>query len=180
MSDSEIALDLDWAHLDRLIGFLAKHVREDGVPDVVVGILRGGMVPAVMLAHRLGVRSVRGVEVTHTTIEGPNGPKTPYPVTTNPDSLGALADANVLLVDDVAGAGDTADTAAALLSGTAGRVRRAVVVVNIVNAGPGDRPRRRGAQRLPGQAAQGGARVRWLHPSQRQLHPQLRGAPPRR
>lgn len=133
VSDSEIALDLDWAHLDRLIGFLAKHVREDGVPDLVVGILRGGMVPAVMLAHRLGVRSVRGVEVTHTTIEGPNGPKTPHPVITNPGSLGAFADADVLLVDDVTGSGDTADTAAGLLSVSAGRVRRAVVVVNIVN-----------------------------------------------
>ncbi len=133
MTDSEIVLDLDWAHLDRLIGFLAEHVREDGVPDLVVGILRGGIVPAVMVAHRLGVRSVRGVEVTHTTIDGPNGPKTPHPVVTNPDSLGAFAGADVLLVDDVAGSGDTADTAAALLAGTAGRVRRAVVVVNIVN-----------------------------------------------
>jgi hypoxanthine phosphoribosyltransferase len=108
-------------------------VREDGVPDLVVGILRGGMVPAVMLAHRLGVRSVRGVEVTHTTLEGLNALKTPHPVITNPTSLGAVTGADVLLFDDVAGSGDTADTAAALLSGSAGRVRRAVVVVNIVN-----------------------------------------------
>lgn len=133
VSYSEIALDLDWSHLDRLIGLLAEHVREDGVPDVMVGILRGGMVPGVMLAHRLGVRSVRGVEVIHTTIDGPNGPKTPHPVITNPDSLGAFAGADVLLVDDVAGSGATADTAASLLSGAAGRVRRAVVVVNLVN-----------------------------------------------
>jgi uncharacterized protein len=133
VSDSEIALDLDWAHLDPLIGFLAKHVREDGVPDVIVGILRGGMVPAVMLAHRVGVRSVRGVEITHTTVDGPHGPKTPYPVITNPDSLGAFAGVDVLLVDDVAGSGDTVDTAADLLVASAGRVRCAVVVVNVVN-----------------------------------------------
>ncbi|MGH3834230.1 MAG: phosphoribosyltransferase [Pseudonocardiaceae bacterium] len=133
MSDSEIALDLDWAHLDRLITVVAEHVREDGVPDLVVGILRGGMVPAVMLAHRLGVRSVRGVEVTHTTVDGPNGPKYLHPVITNPDSLGAFAGADVLLVDDVVGSGDTAETAAGLLSGTAGCVRRAVVVINVVN-----------------------------------------------
>lgn len=131
--DSGIALDLGWVHLERLIAVLAGHVREDGVPDLVVGILRGGMVPAVMLAHRLGVRSVRGVEVTHTTVDGPHGPKTPHPMVTNPDSLGAFAGADVLLVDDVAGSGDTADAAAALLAGTAGRVRSAVVVVNIVN-----------------------------------------------
>lgn len=133
MTDSEIALDLDWARLDSLIAVLAERVREDGVPDLVVGVLRGGMVPAVMLAHRLGVRSVRGVEVTHTTVDGPNGLKTPHPIITNPDSLGAFAGADVLLIDDVTGSGDTADIAAGLLSGTAGRVRRAVVVVNIIN-----------------------------------------------
>jgi hypoxanthine phosphoribosyltransferase len=133
VTGTQIALDLDWAHLDRLIAVLAGRVREDSVPSVVVGILRGGMVPAVMLAHRLGVRSVRGVEVTHTTLDGPHGPKTPYPVITNPGSLGAFAGADVLLVDDVAGSGDTVDAAAALLVGVAGRVRRAVVVVNLVN-----------------------------------------------
>lgn len=133
MTDSDIALDLDWEHLDCLIAVVAEHVREDGIPDLVVGILRGGMVPAVLLAHRLGVRSVRGIEVIHTTGEGPNGPKTPHPVITNPDSLGAFDGADVLLVDDVVGSGDTADTAAALLSGNAGRVRRAAVVVNIIN-----------------------------------------------
>ncbi|MGH3994343.1 MAG: phosphoribosyltransferase [Pseudonocardiaceae bacterium] len=133
MTDSEIVLDLDWAHLDRLIAVLAERIHEDGVPDLVVGILRGGMVPAVMLAHRLGVRSVRGVEVTHTTVEGPNGPKTPHPVITNPDSAGVLAGADVLLVDDVAGSGATADTATALLSRAATCVRRALVVVNVAN-----------------------------------------------
>jgi hypoxanthine phosphoribosyltransferase len=133
VTDSEIALDLDWAHLERLLAVVAGHVREDGVPDLVVGILRGGMVPAVMLAHRLGVRSVRGIEVTRTTVEGPRGAKTPHPVITNSGSLGAVAGADVLLVDDVAGSGATSDAAAALLREAAGRVRRAVVVVNVVN-----------------------------------------------
>jgi hypoxanthine phosphoribosyltransferase len=101
----------------------------------VVGILRGGIVPAVLLAHQLGVRDVRGIEVTRTLTDGPNGAKSPLPQVTNPASLGGLpAAADVLLVDDVAGSGDTVDTAAAMLSrATAGRVRRAVVVVNIIN-----------------------------------------------
>ncbi len=133
MNNSTIALDLTWNELDHHIAVLAKHVRQDGVPDVVVGILRGGMVPAVLLAHQLGVRDVRGIEVTRTLADGPNGAKTPSPVITNPASLGTFTNDDVLLVDDVAGSGDTVDTAAGLLPGSAGRLRRAVVVVNILN-----------------------------------------------
>lgn len=133
MNDSTIALDLTWDELADVIVVMAEHVRVDGVPDVVVGILRGGMVPAVLLAHQLGVRDVRGIEVTRTLADGPNGAKTPLPVVTNPASLGTFTNDDVLLVDDVAGSGDTSETAARLLSGSTSRVRRTVVVVNTIN-----------------------------------------------
>lgn len=133
MTDATIALDLTWSDFDRHIADLAERIRADGVPHVVVGILRGGMVPAVLLAHRLGIRDVRGIEVTRTLTEGPNGAKTPRPQVTNPASLGALrSGADVVLVDDVAGSGDTFETAATMLA-AAGRVRRVVVVVNTIN-----------------------------------------------
>ncbi|MGH3916111.1 MAG: phosphoribosyltransferase [Pseudonocardiaceae bacterium] len=134
MTDSAIALDLTWTELDYHVAALAERIRQDGVPQVVIGILRGGMVPAVLLAHRLGVRDVRGIEVIRTLTDGPNGPKASHPQVTNPASLGTLpAEADVLIIDDVAGSGATLHTAAALLSDSAGRVRRAVVVVNIIN-----------------------------------------------
>jgi hypoxanthine phosphoribosyltransferase len=134
VTNSTIALDLTWNELDRHIAVLADLIRHDGVPDVVVGILRGGMVAAVLLAHQLGVRDVRGLEVTRTLADGPNGAKSPSPVITNPASLGTFThDEDVVLVDDVAGSGATLDTTAGLLCGSAGRLRRAVVVVNILN-----------------------------------------------
>lgn len=130
---SGVALDLTWPDLEQHAGAVANRVRSDGAPDVIVGILRGGMVPAVMLAHLLGVRDVRGVEVTRTLSDGPNGAKAPAPQITNPESLGTIAPgADVLLVDDVAGSGDTVEHAARLLAG-AGRLRRAVMVVNTIN-----------------------------------------------
>ncbi len=133
MTDPGIALDLTWQDLDHHIAVLAAQIRQDSVPHIVVGILRGGLVPAVMLAHRLGVRDVRCIEVTHTTSDTPNAAKTERPVVTNPASLGSLDSADVLLVDDVAGSGRTAVTAAELINMTAGRLRRAVVVVNTTN-----------------------------------------------
>lgn len=113
LNDTAIALDLTWAELDHHSVVLAEDIRQDGVPHVVVGILRGGMVPAVLLAHRLGIRDVRGLGITRTLTEGPNGAKAAHPHVTNADSLGALAaNADVLLVDDVAGSGGTLDMSA--------------------------------------------------------------------
>jgi hypothetical protein len=134
MDESTIALDLTWTELDHHVAGLAGRVREHAVPDAVVGILRGGMVAAVLLAHQLGVRDVRGVVVTRTLSERPNGEKSQRPVITNPASLGVFTKAaDVLLVDDVAGSGATLETVAGLLGSVARRVRRAVVVVNTVN-----------------------------------------------
>lgn len=134
MDSTAIALDLTWADLDHHIAVLAERIRRDGVPRVIIGILRGGMIPAVQLAHQLGVRDVRGIEVTHTLTDEPNGAKSAEPQIVNPASLGALnADADVLLVDDVAGSGDTIAIAADLLAHVTTRVRRATLVVNTIN-----------------------------------------------
>ncbi|MFD2422424.1 phosphoribosyltransferase [Amycolatopsis pigmentata] len=136
MSDTTIALDLTWTELKDHVATLAEGIRQDGIPQVVIGILRGGMVPAVLLAHRLGVRDVRGIEVTRTLTDEPNGAKTAQPQVVNPASLGTFGTAtDVLLVDDVAGSGETLATAATLITGLAARVRRAVVVVNTINWG---------------------------------------------
>jgi hypothetical protein len=158
-----IALDLTWADLDHHVAGLAKRIRTDGVPHVIVGILRGGMIPAVALAHRLGVRDVRGIEVTRTLADGPNGAKTPLPQIANRASLGVFgAGADVLLVDDVVGSGDTFDTAADLLSGVgAVRVRRAVVVVNIVNWNIGNTVAPQQVQDYIGTTCTGWVRFPW-------------------
>ncbi len=112
---------------------LAGQVRAQGTPDVVVGVLRGGMVPAVVLAHRLGTRSVRGVEITRTVSDAPHARKHP-PATGNSDGLGDLRGCDVLLVDDVAGSGATAQAATSvLLAAGAVRLRRVVTVVNTAN-----------------------------------------------
>lgn len=132
--ESRVALDLSWPDLDHRIVAMAGNIGGDGAPTVVVGVLRGGMVPAVMLAHRLGVRDVRGITVSRTLGDGPGAGKNARPELVNPASLGTFAgDADVLLVDDVAGSGASLAAAAGLVPGGVARVRRAVVVVNTVN-----------------------------------------------
>lgn len=125
---------LHWQHLVDAIHETAEKVRGDGAPEVVIGILRGGLVPATVFAHALAVRTVRAVEVVHTVNDVMNAPKTSVPQVSNVASLGDLSDLDVLIVDDIAGTGDTmAYTAQLVAAAGAARVRTAVCIVNATN-----------------------------------------------
>ncbi|MEV4709596.1 phosphoribosyltransferase family protein [Actinoplanes sp. NPDC049316] len=125
---------LAWEELVVGINATAVNVRSDGLPDLVIGILRGGMVPATVFAHALAVRTVRAVEVVHTVSDDMNAAKTPAPQVSNAASLGELSGRDVLIVDDIAGTGDTmAYTAQLVAAAGATRVRTAVCIVNAAN-----------------------------------------------
>src|ERR1700678_3764743 len=118
---AELGADLEWHDIDVIIGELARLVAANGTPDTVVGILRGGMVPAVILAHVLGLRDVRGVEIAHTVADGAGAAKMPQPRLRNPASLGDLSNLDVVVVDDIAGTGDTMAAAVRLVRAAGAR-----------------------------------------------------------
>jgi uncharacterized protein len=125
---------LGWAEITAITDQLARAVGAGARLDVVVGILRGGMIPAIRLAHVLGLRDVRALEVTHTAADGVNAAKTPRPVIRNPSSLGDLTGLDVLLIDDAAGTGDTITASRGLLQAAgAGSVRAAACVLNEIS-----------------------------------------------
>ncbi|SBT40771.1 phosphoribosyltransferase [Micromonospora narathiwatensis] len=134
MAGDRTLTTLGWDDITATADRIADEVRADKVPDVLVGVLRGGVVPAVLLAHALGVRTVRAVEVLHTTSDGVDAMKSAAPQVANATSLGILTGADVLLVDDVAGSGDTvARTVELVRTAGAARVRTAIFVVNAGN-----------------------------------------------
>jgi hypothetical protein len=49
---------VSWDELDRLVSILAGRLADGPRPDVVLAISRGGLVPAGMLAYRLGWRDI--------------------------------------------------------------------------------------------------------------------------
>ena len=125
---------LDWVALAGIATRVAGLARAGGVPDVVVGIARNGLVPAVIICHALGVRDLRSVHVTRTIADGVDAGKTPEPVHRNIASLGDLAGADVLIVDDIAGSGATLrDVAGLVRARRPATVRTAACVVNQAN-----------------------------------------------
>lgn len=128
---------LSWFAVEAQARCLAEAASEDRAPDCVVGVLRGGAIPAVLVAHLLRVRDLRTVEVTHTLHDGIDAPKSPQVRVGNPSTLGDLTGLDVLIVDDVAGTGHTVRATAALASHAgAARVRTAVCVSNQANLDP--------------------------------------------
>lgn len=141
-ADRPSPLFLSWNDLTTATAALAHQVAAAGMPQVVVGIVRGGMIPAAWLAHRLAIRDVRTVEVTRTTSDGINAAKNTVPSVRNPASLGDLTGLDVLLVDDIAGSGVTLAHTVRLIHGLSpARVRTAVFAVNRANWAQSSDPR---------------------------------------
>jgi len=93
---------LTWWQIDRAIFSLADKLREYK-PDVIVGIARGGLIPAVRLSHILGDIELKVIDVKfYTDInEHTEMPKITIPI------YGDLKDKRVVIVDDVSDTGKT-------------------------------------------------------------------------
>jgi hypoxanthine phosphoribosyltransferase len=81
---------LTWKDIETLVENLAKKIQQSGVKyDYIVGLPRGGMIPAVMLSHILSIKVAETQIFKLTDI--------PYYTVAN----------RVLLVDDIADSGKT-------------------------------------------------------------------------
>jgi uncharacterized protein len=95
-------LVISWEDLDRLVARLAGEVGRDH--DLVLAITRGGLVPAGMLAYRLGLREILVAGVEFYREQG--GTHASPRVGHFPESA-LLAGKRVLVVDEVWETGET-------------------------------------------------------------------------
>jgi hypoxanthine phosphoribosyltransferase len=100
-----VAIDKDivtWDALAEMVAELAAKVRGDY--DVMLAITRGGLVPAGMLAYRLGMRNILVAAVEYYDDEGKPGPKPTFlQFPADPQLRGQ----RVLIVDEVWDSGTT-------------------------------------------------------------------------
>ena len=103
MVDVGIEKDIvSWDELADMVADLAEAVR--GEYDVMLAITRGGLVPAGMLAYRLGMRNILMAAVEYYDDEGRPGPKPTF-LQFPADPL--LRGQRVLIVDEVWDSGTT-------------------------------------------------------------------------
>ncbi len=94
---------LHWSKVDEAIWTLADYVRKDYTVDIIVGIARGGLIPAVRMSHIMDDVLMRVMDVKfYTNIEEHTEiPEITVPLTEPVEGK------NVLIVDDVADTGKT-------------------------------------------------------------------------
>ncbi len=97
-------LILSWQDVYNLTLQLSERIVSSGfVPDVIIGIARGGWIPARILSDVLYASSLQNIRIEYYTDVGARGkePQITQPLT------GSMEKKNVLLVDEVSDTGDT-------------------------------------------------------------------------
>lgn len=98
---------VNWRDFDALVEGLASQIKALGpLPDCIVGIARGGCVPAVALSHALGVSTFSVIAARVHSSDAVREAKSTA-VVEGAMSLPTLAHRRVLLVDDVLHSGAT-------------------------------------------------------------------------
>lgn len=92
-------LTLSWDKVESAFKTLAKSIKRSFDPDIIVGVARGGLIPAVRLSHLLGDKPLRVIQIKYYKGVDRRGPK-PELLT----DVGRL-EGKVLAVDDVADTG---------------------------------------------------------------------------
>lgn len=95
---------VSWGEVDRFIGKLSDSIIKSGfVPDALIGIARGGLVPASLLSDQLGAIPIYIIKTEHWPQPGKSigVAKVTYGFSTN------LIGKKVLLVDDISDTGDS-------------------------------------------------------------------------
>lgn len=94
---------LTWWQVDRAIFALADELRKHFMPDVIVGVARGGLIPAVRLSHILGNVELKVIDVKfYNEIEE----RMEKPIITIP-LHGSIEGKKAVVVDDVSDTGRT-------------------------------------------------------------------------
>ncbi len=133
-------LPFSWETIEALTQILAARILADGTPDVLVSLQRGGLIPTVLLSHRLAVSEMLTVPIRRTVSDAVYASKQ-APVLMLPEQVRDLTNKDVLLVDDIAGSGETLRVArSALEAFRPRRLREAIYLVNLDHWEQGQTP----------------------------------------
>lgn len=118
--------NLTWEVFGEASRSLSQEIVDSGwFPELIVGVARGGLIPAGAIGYAIGVKAMGAINVEFYTDIGETLPE---PLVLSPQlDMDSLAGKRVLVVDDVADSGKTLDLVVNLLKETAAEVRSAVI-----------------------------------------------------
>lgn len=125
-------LVVTWSELTAAVEDMVRRLAERPPFDAVVAVARGGLVPATIIGHGLGIDDVHVVLAKRNAVSRPRSPRLARPVVQGRSFTGRqLAARRVLVVDDICGDGQTLETVRELVLGCgATDVETATVFMN--------------------------------------------------
>ncbi len=100
---------LRWNNIERLISKCLKKL-PDTKFDFIVTIARGGLIPSVIISHKLGIRDILIIDIQRTLNDDINAFKI-SPLINVGHNFSKIKGKKILLVDDIIGSGETLKTA---------------------------------------------------------------------
>lgn len=98
---------IEWSKIDEISADIAKRIKKENYnPDIIISIVRGGMIPSVILSHKLNIRDIENVVIKETIDDSINAQKIAPQIQEN-KYLNKIKNKNVLIVDDIVGSGNT-------------------------------------------------------------------------
>lgn len=98
---------INWNRFDDILFSLAQKVLNDGKPDIILSVVRGGMIPSVMISHILNIRNVQNIIAKETIDDSIEALKGTLQLEDISHFAASLKGKKILVVDDIVGSGNT-------------------------------------------------------------------------
>ena len=96
----------DWEEISNIVKKMSDNIKNDYSPEIIISIVRGGMIPSVILSHALNIRKIENIKSIETISDEINADKT-EPMIDEKVDLSEIRRKKVLIVDDILGSGAT-------------------------------------------------------------------------
>lgn len=97
---------ISWKEITDIIKYIGSNIGKTYKPEIIISIVRGGMIPSVILSHVLNIRNVENIKSIETLNDEIDAIKQKPIVDTN-INLSNIKGKKVLIVDDILGSGVT-------------------------------------------------------------------------
>ena len=97
---------LDWKEISDIVKSMSDSIKIDYKPEIIISIVRGGMIPSVILSHELNIRKIENIKSIETINDEINAIKQ-KPIVDKNINLSDIKRKKVLIVDDILGSGAT-------------------------------------------------------------------------
>lgn len=95
-----------WKEISAIVKNMSDNIKSDYNPDIIISIVRGGMIPSVILSHVLNIRKIENIKSIETISDEINAVKQ-EPMIDEKVNLSEIRGKKVLIIDDILGSGAT-------------------------------------------------------------------------